>query len=191
MNPAPPFAIAVCGIEELAGHNMLGATHVLSILDPEHPVPEAFGTFGEHAKLELRFHDIVDPRPGEIVPDRAHVDAILAFGRTLQTEQASLLVHCQRRARARGPGRPGGGALPCRRVAARTSCSVLVTDGPHVLLGHATALVHGCSGSLTLVGQVYSCHAIQAQRRTPPPHSAGALPGHELAILRGGTASAG
>jgi predicted protein tyrosine phosphatase len=94
MNPAPLFAVAVCGIEELAGHGTLGATHVLSILDPDHPVPEAFGTFGEHAKLELRFHDIVDPRPGEILPDRAHVDAILAFGRTLQTERASLLVHC-------------------------------------------------------------------------------------------------
>ena len=94
MNPAPPFAIAVCGIEELAGHGTLGATHVLSILDPDHPVPEAFGTFGEHAKLELRFHDIVDPRPDEIVPTRTHVDAILTFGRTLQTERASLLVHC-------------------------------------------------------------------------------------------------
>ena len=94
MSPASPFAIAVCGIEELSGHCTLGATHVLSILDPDHPVPEAFGTFGEHAKLELRFHDIVDPRPGEIVPDRTHVDAILAFGRTLQTERASLLVHC-------------------------------------------------------------------------------------------------
>ena len=95
MNPAPPFAVAVCGIDELAGHGTLGATHVLSILDPDHPVPEAFGTFGEHAKLELRFHDIVDFRPGEVVPDRAHVGAILAFGRTMRTEErASLLVHC-------------------------------------------------------------------------------------------------
>ena len=68
MNPAPPFAIAVCGIEELAGRGTLGATHVLSILDPDHPVPEAFGTFGEHAKLELRFHDIVDPRPARSCP---------------------------------------------------------------------------------------------------------------------------
>lgn len=93
-DPAPPFAITVCGIEELAGHGALGATHVLSILDPDHPVPEAFGTFGEHAKLELRFHDIVDPRPGEVLPDRTHVDTILAFGRTLATERASLLVHC-------------------------------------------------------------------------------------------------
>lgn len=90
----PPFAITVCGIEELAGHGELGATHVLSILDPDHPVPEAFGTFGEHAKLELRFHDIVDPRPNEIPPDATHVDAILAFGRTLHPDRSSLLVHC-------------------------------------------------------------------------------------------------
>jgi len=91
---APPFIITVCGIEELAGHGGLGASHVLSILDPDHPVPEAFGAFGEHAKLELRFHDIVDPRPGEILPSLAHVDSILAFGRTLHPEGASLLVHC-------------------------------------------------------------------------------------------------
>ena len=90
----PPFTITVCGIQELATHTALGATHVLSILDPDHPVPEAFGTFGEHAKLELRFHDITDPRPNETMPGRTHVDAILAFGRTLATERSSLLVHC-------------------------------------------------------------------------------------------------
>lgn len=28
------------------------------------------------------------------MPTRTHVDAILAFGRTLRTERASLLVHC-------------------------------------------------------------------------------------------------
>ena len=98
-DPAPPFVITVCGIEELAAHTALGVTHVLSILDPDHPVPEAFGTFGEHAKLELRFHDITDPRPNETMPSQTHVDAILAFGRTLSTERSglpasSLLVHC-------------------------------------------------------------------------------------------------
>ena len=91
---APPFVITVCGIGELAEHSGLGASHVLSILDPDHPVPEAFGAFGEHVKLELRFHDIVDPRPGEILPSPEHVDAILAFGRTLHPDGASLLVHC-------------------------------------------------------------------------------------------------
>ena len=56
---------------------------------------------------------------------------------------------------------------------------------------YGTALVHGCPGSLTLVGQACSCHAVQAQRRAPPPHSAGAPPSHELAGLRGGTAPTG
>lgn len=93
--PVPPFAITVCGLEELEGHCTLGATHVLSILDPAHPVPEAFGRFGEHAKLELRFDDIVDDTPGLIAPTRADVERVLAFGRSLQHEPgANLLVHC-------------------------------------------------------------------------------------------------
>lgn len=99
--PAPPFGITVCGIEELAGHRETGASHVLSILDPDHPVPEAFGRYGEHAKVELRFHDIVTARPGEILPQEADVDRILALGRSLDTEATGgsagathLLVHC-------------------------------------------------------------------------------------------------
>ena len=94
---APPFHITVCGIEELAGHGALGATHVLSILDPDHPVPEAFGTFGEHEKLELRFHDIVEPQAGLVAPTAADVDAILRLGRDMGAEGAArpnLLVHC-------------------------------------------------------------------------------------------------
>lgn len=99
MDPIPPFGITVCGIEELAGHVEARATHVLSILDPDHPVPEAFGRFGEHARLELRFHDIVDERPGEVMPTREHVEAILALGRDLGRDLVAgdgtrLLVHC-------------------------------------------------------------------------------------------------
>ena len=90
-----PFGLTVCGLEELAGHCDTHATHVLSILDPDHPVPEAFGTYGEHRKLELRFHDIIDDTPGQVLPQRADVDQILAFGRGLQAEAgAHLLVHC-------------------------------------------------------------------------------------------------
>ncbi len=92
-----PFDITVCGIEELAGHCTLGATHVLSILDPDHPVPEAFGTFGEHEKLELRFHDVVGPQPGMIPPTERDVEAILRLGRDMGAEAAArpnLLVHC-------------------------------------------------------------------------------------------------
>ena len=54
METIAPFRISVCGIEELTGHCETGVSHVLSILDPDWPVPEAFGAFGEHAKLELR-----------------------------------------------------------------------------------------------------------------------------------------
>ncbi|WP_227321439.1 tyrosine phosphatase family protein [Acidisoma silvae] len=90
------FSIAVCGIEELGDHAALGATHVLSILDPDHPVPEAFGQYGEHARLELRFHDIIDPQPGMVLPSEADIAAILAFGRSVQASgpAARLLVHC-------------------------------------------------------------------------------------------------
>ncbi len=102
---AAPFGITVCGIEELDGHGRTGASHVLSILDPDHPVPEAFGSFGEHVKLELRFHDIIEDTPGQILPQTAHVDAILELGRNLQAEPQAgaqtgagaarhLLVHC-------------------------------------------------------------------------------------------------
>jgi predicted protein tyrosine phosphatase len=94
---APPFGITVCGIEELAGHCATGASHVLSILDPDHPVPEAFGAFGEHVKLELRFHDIVDDTPGQIAPQPEHVAGMLTLGRDLLAEPGEtrhLLVHC-------------------------------------------------------------------------------------------------
>jgi len=94
---ALPFGMTVCGIEELAGHCSTGASHVLSILDPDHPVPEAFGTFGEHRKLEMRFHDIIDEAPGRLLPQPEHVASVLALGRDLLAEPkatAHLLVHC-------------------------------------------------------------------------------------------------
>jgi predicted protein tyrosine phosphatase len=90
-----PFGLTVCGIEELTGHCETGVSHVLSILDPDWPVPEAFGAFGEHAKLELRFHDIIEAMPGMTPPQEEDVEAILSFGRDLEAEAASrLLVHC-------------------------------------------------------------------------------------------------
>ena len=98
MTNAPlPFAMTICGIDELAGNCSAEASHVLSILDPDSPVPEAFGAFGEHEKLELRFHDIIDETPGLQAPQPGHVEHILAFGRDLLAQPRSathLLVHC-------------------------------------------------------------------------------------------------
>lgn len=92
-----PFDIAVCGIDELSGYCAVGVSHVLSILDPGFPRPPAFGTFGEHERLELRFHDIIDDREGMIAPGITDVAALLSFGRDLLAEppaDAHLLVHC-------------------------------------------------------------------------------------------------
>lgn len=92
-----PFRITICGLDELPSHGEAGVSHVLSILDPGWPVPDAFGGYGEHARLELRFHDVVEPRPGLEMPRIEHVQQVLAFGRDLLAEppgRASLLVHC-------------------------------------------------------------------------------------------------
>ena len=97
METIAPFRITVCGIEELVGHCEAGVSHVLSILDPDWPVPEAFGRFGEHAKLELRFHDVIEEVAGAVPPCQGHVARLLAYGRDLMAEPppaAHLLVHC-------------------------------------------------------------------------------------------------
>jgi predicted protein tyrosine phosphatase len=98
VNTIAPFRITVCGIEELAGHCDANVSHVLSILDPEWPVPDAFGTFGEHAKLELRFHDVIDELNADMIaPQQEHVADLLTFACGLLKEPRAdvhLLVHC-------------------------------------------------------------------------------------------------
>ncbi len=93
----PPLPITICGIDELAEHKAVGASHVLSILGPSDPRPEAFGSYGEHERLELRFDDIIEETPDQRAPERSDVVALLAFGRDLLTEPRQavhLLVHC-------------------------------------------------------------------------------------------------
>lgn len=93
-----PFRITVCGIEELQGFCEHGVTHVLSILDPGHPPPPAFGAYGEHERIELRFHDIIEEMPGMSPPEEADVARILELAADLKRdsrhEDAHLLVHC-------------------------------------------------------------------------------------------------
>jgi len=92
-----PFDITICGIEELPGHAERKVSHVLSIVDPDHGELEAFGSYGEHARLELRFHDIIEDEPGEQSPQPHHVEQILTFGRDIMREPKALrhlLVHC-------------------------------------------------------------------------------------------------
>jgi predicted protein tyrosine phosphatase len=92
-----PFVITVCGLEELPGHASRQVSHVLSILDPAQSEPEAFGAYGEHARLELKFHDIIEDTPGFRAPQPEDVAKMLDFGRDILRDPESLrhlLVHC-------------------------------------------------------------------------------------------------
>lgn len=89
----------VCGIDELPDQRAFAATHVLSLLDPECPELAVFAEYAEHERVEFRFHDIIDPIPGQIMPDRDVVAAILDFGAVLATwtkadRPCRVLVHC-------------------------------------------------------------------------------------------------
>lgn len=94
-NELVPFQVTICGIDELAGHCAGGITHVLSILDPGWPEPEPLSIFDLNRRLKLRFHDVIEPHPGWIAPERWDVELLLAFGRDLVTSrQTHLLIHC-------------------------------------------------------------------------------------------------
>ena len=91
--------LTICGLEELDGHSDRRVTHILSILDPDHPDPESFSRWDRHHRLTLRFHDIIEPLPGQVLPERDHVERILAFADDLSADahernEGHLLVHC-------------------------------------------------------------------------------------------------
>ena len=99
MNPVSLSLLTICGLDELVHHGTRGVTHVLSILDPDWPEPEAFRAYDRHHRITLYFHDVIEPGPGIVLPDVDHVDAIFAFGHTLADDAAAraeghLLVHC-------------------------------------------------------------------------------------------------
>jgi predicted protein tyrosine phosphatase len=94
-----PFRITICGLDELDCQAAAGVTHVLSILDPGWPEPDALRSFDLHRRLRLHFHDVIEPLPGRIAPERWDVDLLLAFGRNVidargGAQGAHLLVHC-------------------------------------------------------------------------------------------------
>jgi predicted protein tyrosine phosphatase len=148
------FRITVCGVAELAGHSAAGVTHVLSILDPGFPDPDAFGAFGEHERLDLRFHDITEERPAMRLAQGEDVAALLDFGRDLAAARdAHLLVHCHMGisrstaamalilAQAR-PDRPALEALAeVRRIRPRIWPNLRVIELGDAQLGRGGALV--------------------------------------------------
>ena len=62
MNAHGFSVLTICGLEELTSHSDRGVSHVLSILDPGWPEPEAFWSFDPHHRTTLHFHDDIEPR---------------------------------------------------------------------------------------------------------------------------------
>lgn len=99
MIPASISVLTICGIDEIPSHGARSVSHVLSVLDPERADLTEFAGYGDHHRTTLRFHDIIDPKPGLFMPEREHMDAIIDFGTALLDSRESrteghLLVHC-------------------------------------------------------------------------------------------------
>lgn len=100
MQPIAISLLTICGLEELEQHTSRAVTHVLSIVDPDCPDPAAFRAYQSHHRTILRFHDIIEPFAGHVLPEPGDVEAILTFGEQLgrgaaaRGEAGHLLVHC-------------------------------------------------------------------------------------------------
>lgn len=99
MPSIPVSLLTICGLSELDLHRTRAVTHVLSILDPEWPDPEPFRAYDPHHRTTLRFHDVIEPGSGLILPRREHLERIVAFGEIVATDAVErtdphLLVHC-------------------------------------------------------------------------------------------------
>lgn len=90
-----PFRFTICGLAELGEHTNTSVQYVLSILDPGYPIPEYFTRFSERNRLELRFNDIIDETPGQLLASPADIDELLRFGQRIELDApANVLVHC-------------------------------------------------------------------------------------------------
>jgi predicted protein tyrosine phosphatase len=65
---------------------------LLTLLSPDHPETD-WSAFACERHVRLAFHDIVEPMPGLVAPDRDIMQAILDFGRNAALQRA-LLIHC-------------------------------------------------------------------------------------------------
>jgi predicted protein tyrosine phosphatase len=65
---------------------------LLTLLSPDYP-PVDWSAFACERHIRLAFHDIIEPMPGLVAPDRDMMQAVLDFGR-LGAPQRALLIHC-------------------------------------------------------------------------------------------------
>ena len=71
----------------------MGSPIFCGFLTPNGPDPETFRSFDPHFRATLRFHDVIEPGPDILLPQKADVEAILTFGHEA-AEAGGLLIHC-------------------------------------------------------------------------------------------------
>ena len=70
----------------------LASFDLLTLLSPGHPETDWSGLACER-HIRLAFHDVIEPLPGLVAPDRDVMQAILNFGRA-GSNQRAMLIHC-------------------------------------------------------------------------------------------------
>jgi predicted protein tyrosine phosphatase len=94
-SPLLPYAISICGLDEIADFVGSGISHTLSILDPGWPDPEIFGEFIGCRREMFRFDDVIDEGVPFTAPSEADMRRLLALGQRLQGGAVCrLLIHC-------------------------------------------------------------------------------------------------
>jgi predicted protein tyrosine phosphatase len=90
MDRARPYFI--CGIGELHAAPLAAARRVVSILDPEAPVPPELSGLNADL-LTLRFDDVIERSGTYRPPEREDIERLLVFDRDHRDHDA-LVIHC-------------------------------------------------------------------------------------------------
>jgi predicted protein tyrosine phosphatase len=85
--------IHVCGLAALPVlTKVLMPTHMVSLLGDD-PFPGTPGSVVPDGHLKIQMHDISEPRPGFIAPEREHLEVLLDFAQRWQ-QAGPLVIHC-------------------------------------------------------------------------------------------------
>ncbi|MFT3808923.1 MAG: hypothetical protein QM698_03330 [Micropepsaceae bacterium] len=68
------------------------ASHLLTLLGPDYMISH-HGAMPEGRHLRVRVHDIPEPLPGQIAPQRGHAEQVLAFADTWD-RVSPMVIHC-------------------------------------------------------------------------------------------------
>jgi predicted protein tyrosine phosphatase len=86
--------IFVCNLHEMPAHvGLLRPSHLISLVtsDEQPPTPDEI-LIERHLRVEI--DDISEPIPGAVLPERHHVDSLIAFMRVWEHDDDPLLIHC-------------------------------------------------------------------------------------------------